>query len=64
MTSKQQRARQQWLADFERKVVERSPAHAGKLNWDAAIHMFNTGVPIDEAVERFIASEQPVERKW
>ena len=60
MKSKRIRAwgRQSWLAAFEQRVVTKCPALAGKIVWDAAIHFYNIGKPIEDAVDSYCESYQ------
>jgi hypothetical protein len=48
--------RAQWLAEFERIVIEARPDLAGRFNWNTPVHMFNTGMSAPDAAARFIAS--------
>jgi hypothetical protein len=57
------RAGAEWMATLETCIIRLSPAHAGKINWDAAAFHFNQGRNPGEAAEIMIASESPIERR-
>lgn len=39
-----------WMAEFENHVNDQEPRHAGKIEWDTAHHLHNTGhAPVDAA---------------
>ena len=63
MTSKTDRTRALWLATMETCLIRISPAHAGKVNWEAAIFHFNQGKTPGEAAELIAATETPIERR-
>jgi hypothetical protein len=44
--------RQEWLAACERRVVELNPSMRGKMDWNTAIHLFNSGETAVEAAEK------------
>jgi len=60
MSKKKDARRADWLAEFERALIAISPAHAGKINWDAALFFFNAGKLPKAAASDFAATEAPV----
>jgi hypothetical protein len=42
--------REQWMAEFEKLAVERSIYSPGKVDWDTATYLFNTGISAWDAV--------------
>lgn len=50
-----ERIRQRWLWSVEDMVKKACPELAGRMDWDTAIYLFNTGVRNIEAAERLIA---------
>ena len=58
--TKAQKRRADWMAAMESALVNLSPAHAGRVNWDAATFHFNAGVSPTVAASRMAESEAPV----
>lgn len=55
-TRKQEaRARADWLQWVERLVVTTKPELAGRMDWDTAIYLWNSGADTETAAERLIA---------
>lgn len=54
----QTKAQQQadWLAKFSDALTTRAPHHAGRIDWDTAKYFYLSGVPIDDAVDRYCRS--------
>ena len=46
--------RANWLAEFETRVVELAPQHAGKIEWDSPIFFYNQDLRIEDAVDLYI----------
>ena len=44
--------RVKWLAAFETLVIAADPAMSGRIDWDTAIHLFNTGLTPEQAALR------------
>ena len=58
-----------WLAAFENLVVAADPTMSGRIDWDTAIHLFNTGLTPEQAAPRAIRKAAVehyarVERNW
>lgn len=50
-----QRIRERWLRSVEQLVTTECPELAGRMDWDTAVHLFNTGVRNIEAAEKLVA---------
>jgi hypothetical protein len=57
------KTKSRWMSELERELVERSPAHAGKINWDAALFHFHQGRDPRDAAIRMIVSEPPQDKR-
>lgn len=60
LTKAQQQA--DWLARFSDALTTRAPHYAGRIDWDAAKHYYFSGVPLDDAVDRYCRA-YPVETR-
>ncbi len=47
--------RQKWMADFEFIVTKARPELAGKIDWNTATFLFNSGLGPIEAASRYVA---------
>ena len=45
-----------YLAEFSAAVVAAAPQHAGRIDWDTALHFYFTGVPVADAAAQYIAN--------
>ena len=54
----QTKAQQQadWLAKFSDTLTTRAPQYAGRIDWDTAKHLYFSGVPLNDAVDRYCQS--------
>ena len=54
----QTRAQQQadWLARFSDALITREARYSGRIDWDTAKHYYHSGVPLDDAVDRYCRS--------
>jgi len=43
-TQRPEKQKQQWFKDYDALVVEGNPAAAGKIDWDTATYLYNTGL--------------------
>jgi hypothetical protein len=46
-----------WMSDFEDHVTKQEPRHAGKIEWDTAHHLHNTGHKPVDAARRYVNSK-------
>lgn len=46
--------RHKWMCDFERKVLEGMPAHAGHIEWYTARQLYFTGSTAEDAAKRYV----------
>jgi len=53
-TKAQRQAR--YLAEFSDAVITAEPAHAGRIEWPAALHFYFTGVPVTDAAAQYVAN--------
>lgn len=61
-TKEQKRA--VWMGNFENHVVKSNPQHAGKINWDSAHHLYNTGHTEQDAAKKYLEHEKPMGPKF
>ncbi len=52
--------RANWLALYERKLVEARPELQGKIDWPTAIYLYNQNLTAGDAVARWL-SNHPIE---
>jgi hypothetical protein len=57
------RVRALWMATLETRILRLSPAHAGRIDWNAANFHFDQGRDPGDASDRMLASEPPVDRR-
>jgi hypothetical protein len=55
MTTRKDKLRAAWMAQFETKLIELKPALAGKIDWDTATFFFNQGLAPVAAAEHVAA---------
>lgn len=53
-TNKEQKKRQRWICDFERAVLKSLPEHAGRIDWDTAKYLYDSGREATYAAKRYI----------
>lgn len=44
--------RAKWMAAMEKSLLAKAPTMAGKIDWDTAVYLFNTGITPEDAAER------------
>ena len=49
-----------WLAQFSDAVVTLEPRHAGRIDWDAAKHLFFSGMTVSDAAGQYVRNRQEV----
>lgn len=47
-----------WLAAFSDAVVTLDARHAGRIDWPTAKHFYFTGLEVQAAAERYVASRE------
>ena len=45
-----------YLAEFVAAVVAAAPQHAGRIDWDTALHFYFSGVPVAVAAAQYVAT--------
>ena len=43
-----------WMGKFEKHVTQLAPKHTGKIDWNTATHLFNTGKSHEDAAEQYV----------
>lgn len=46
----------QWLADFSDAVVTADSRHAGRIEWDAALHFYFSGMSVADASMQYVSN--------
>lgn len=57
-TMQERASRAAWLREVEDRTVARMPALAGRLDWYTAIHLYNQGRTVEQAVDALVAREE------
>lgn len=47
-------AKAAWLTGVTNRVVKANPAMAGKMDWDTATYLYNSGKSMDEAADALL----------
>lgn len=47
-----------WLARFSDALLTRAPQFAGQIDWNTAKHFYFSGVPLNDAVDRYCQSRE------
>ena len=47
-----------YLADFEKQLLSINQYYSGKIDWNSALHFYFTGIPLNDAVIKYIDSHK------
>jgi hypothetical protein len=53
-------ARASWMKDFEDHVTKHAPEHTGKIDWDTATYLHNSGHEAKAAAEKYVSNRKTV----
>lgn len=54
----EEKRKSKWMGEFEDMVVTIQPKYAGKIEWNDAIYMYNSGYSSNTAANRYIKTRE------